>query len=359
MAHSRELKDALAQLELPEDREVRGRVELFMMKSGYGIRDLAASIGYSPTSLSLYLCANYNLHHDRDSNTRLIRARLTQYLDSVEFPHDELPQRPLYNTGAHAAIRKAFYRALNHRADNRGFSYCIDGGPGSGKSRIAEALVKEVGQTDERCAYYIYCGENNSPMELLKSICIEMGIPARGYIEQLVKKIQFALARKRGIIVFDEAQHLPRETVERIRQLLDRPPYIGIMFLGSHDIQRTFSDLKMEQWRRRLVATIVLPGLTEEEAEQIIVGEFGRASRKQVEYLIQASIVPDPRRPISQDNAAHTFPYERVYQGRTYEAYLSAGALFAAIDEVKLELAEAEHPQPAAAPVERLKEARA
>ena len=343
MALKQELKDALAQLELPEDRAVRARVELFLMESGYTIRDLADKIGYSPVSTSLYLNANYNLHHERDSNTRLIRARLISYLDEAELPKDNTPQKPLYNTTAHAAIRKAFYRALNHRADNRGYGYCFDGGPGTGKSRIAEALVREVGASESHSAYYIYCGDHNSPMELLKTICIEMRIPARGYLEQLIRKIQFALAKKRGIIVFDEAQHLPRQTVERIRQLLDRPPYIGIMFLGSHDIQQSFRDLKMEQWRRRLVATIVLPGLTEEEAEQIIVGEFGRASLKQIDYLIQASIVPDPRYPIQKGNAERTFAYERVYHGRTYEAYLSAGALFAAIDQAKIEIAEAAH----------------
>lgn len=345
MALNAQLKQALATLELPEDREVRSRAELFMMRTGYCSLDLAAKIGYSRVSLNLFLNGRYNQHHARESNTRLMRAKLVEFLDSVEFAEDTRLRGRLYRTKTFEAVRKAFYRALDH-----GWAYCIDGAPGTQKSFIAEHLVRELAETDAgknghaRRAYYIYCGDHNSPQELLKKIAIEMAIPARGYIDQLIKKIQFELARRRGVILFDEAQHLPKETIERIRELLDRPPYIGIVFMGSHDLQRTFSDLRMEQWRRRLTQILFLPGLSNEEAEQIIQGEFGKASRKQIDYLIEASIVPDFRRPLgSTSDGQRRYAHERTYQGRKYEAYLSAGALFAAIQQAQVELQEAAH----------------
>lgn len=346
MALNHKLREALAQLDLPEDREVRSRAEMFMMRSGYATGDLAGKIGYSRVSLNLFMSGHYNLHHEREANTRLIRAKLTEFLDSCEFAEDTRPRGTLYRTSTFAAIRKAFYRALDH-----GWAYCIDGAPGTQKSYIAEHLVRELAETDAnlnghaRRAYYIYCGENNSPQELLKMIAIEMAIPARGYIEQLIKKIQFELARRRAVIIFDEAQHLPRVTLERIRQLLDRPPYIGLIVMGSHDLQRTFADLRMEQWRRRLTETLFLPGLSNEEAERIIQGEYGKASRKQIDYLIEASIVPDFRRPLgSTSDGQRRYTHERTYQGRKYEAYLSAGALFAAIQQAKVEVEEAHAP---------------
>ena len=343
MALARELKAVLTKLDLPGDQEMRGRAELFMMRSGYTIGDLAAKIGYSRVSLALFLQGRYNAHWQREANTRLLRARLLEYLDSVTFPEDQRPRGTLYPTQSFAAIRKAFYRALDH-----GWAYCIDGAPGTQKSYIAEHLVRELAETDAslnghaRRAYYIYCGDHNSPQELLKKIAIEMAVPARGYIDQLIKKIQYELARRRAVLIFDEAQHLPKETVERIRELLDRPPYIGIVFMGSHDLQRTFSDLRMEQWRRRLTEILFLDGLTTAEAEQIILGEYGAASRKQIDYLIEASIVPDFRRPLgTTSDGQRRYPHERTYQGRRYEAYLSAGALFAAIQQAQVEREEA------------------
>jgi hypothetical protein len=277
----------------------------------------------------------------------MMRARMMEYLDSAEFPEENMQRGTIYRTATYERIRNAFYRALNSRAGNHGLAYCVDGAPGTQKSFIAETLVRELAEVEAgkngnaRRAYYIYCGEHNSPQELLKKLAIEMGIPARGYIEQLIKKIQFELARRRAILLFDEAQHLPQATVERIRELLDRPPYIGILFLGSHDVQNTFANLKMEQWRRRVVEFIVLPGLSEAEAEQIIASELGPAPRKQIEGLIADCIVPDSRRPVSPADATRVYPYERKHQGRTYEAYLSAGALFAAIQQIKLAKEEA------------------
>ena len=351
MALSAKVKAALAAIDLPEDNAVRQRAELFMMRSGYTMSELSQKIGYSRVSLALFLQGRYNAHFVRECNTRMMRARLTEFLDTTTFAEDLRPRGTLYKTASYEAIRKAFYRAIDH-----GWAYCIDGAPGTQKSYIAETLVQELATADAsknghgRRAYYIYCGDRNSPLELLKKIAIEMGIGARGYIDQLIKKIQFELARRRAVLLFDEAQHLPKETIERVRELLDRPPYIGVIFMGSHDLQRTFSDLRMEQWRRRLTEILFLPGLSNEEAEQIIAGEYGKASRKQIDYLVEASIVPDFRRPLgTTSDGQRRYAHERTWQGRRYEAYLSAGALFAAIQQAKVEVAESSSPATEAA----------
>ena len=196
MAHSIELKKQLAEMALPEDQDVRGRAELFMIRSGYTHKDLAARIGYSCVSLSLFLSGRYNQHHKAESNTRSIRARLIEYLDSVELPENAGPRGTLYPTESYARIRRAFYRALNHRAANHGWAYCVDGAPGTQKSYIVETLVRELVETnDERRAYYVYCGEKMPPIEMLKMLAVAMDLPATGYIEQLIKKIQFELVR--------------------------------------------------------------------------------------------------------------------------------------------------------------------
>ncbi len=348
MAHSRQLKEALALLDLPGEREMCARVEIFMLRSGFTITDLANEIGYSPVSLSLLLNGRYNLHWERDANTRLLRAKLLDFLNSAKFPEAN-PKGKLYLTNAHKLIEKAFHRALNYRADNHAWAFCFDGPPGTLKSTTAELLVRKHMEAEASKnghgsrAYYIYCGDHNSPQELLKNIAVEVGVSARGYIDQLIKKIQFKLADRHAVFIFDEAQHLPKDTIERIRQLLDRPPYIGMLFLGSHDLQKTFSSLHMEQWRRRLVETVFLPGLTRAEAEEIILSEFGfTPKRKQIDGLIEDSIVPDDRRPVgAASDGQRRYEYERVYCGRRYEAYLSAGALFAAIEQAKIELKEA------------------
>lgn len=331
MALSRAVKQQLLEMEIPDDSAIRARVEIFMMKSGYTQFEIAGKIGYSHAALSHFLRGKYDEHWQREGNTLMIRSRLQEFLDRSSFELKPRDFGKAYPTRSSKQIRNAFFKALEN-----GWAYCIDGAPGTQKSYAAEYLVRELARSEAdkngsgRRAYYIYCYPNTSPENLLKMIAIEAGISARGHLDQLIRKVQYEMACHRTLLILDEAQRLPKVTIETVRALLDRPPYIGMLFMGSHELQRIFADLRMEQWKRRLNKIVVLDGLTQEEAENIITSELRTVSQKQINLLIESSTVKDYRKPLPRDGRK---PQE-------FETYISAGELFKSIELLQQKRAE-------------------
>jgi hypothetical protein len=72
-------------------------------------------------------------------------------------------------------------------------------------------------------------------------------------------------------------------------------------------------SIELEQWNRRLRHAVALPGMTEEDARAIVAGELGDVKEEQVANLVKDAQVSDPRRNVT---------------------YISAGRLFAGIQEV-------------------------
>ena len=77
-----------------------------------------------------------------------------------------------------------------------------------------------------------------------------------------------------------------------IRELLDQPPHCGLLFAGTHELETIFTRqaLELEQWRSRFHAGQALPGISEEEASDIVHSELGSGlSRQKIQKLISKS----------------------------------------------------------------------
>ena len=325
MALSIEQKSQLAELDLPSDAAVRAELERFFAYSGYTVMDLASAIGYSRVAIMHFRSGKYC------DNSLALRAAIRSYIHSFERPEREQSQTQLYRTANFERIREAFYRALDN-----GWAYCIDGAPGTQKTYALDYLVNELATSEKspegrrRCAFYIYCRQGIRPLDLLKRIAMSAGIPHRGQIDQLIEKIHFHFGARRALLVLDEAQHLDLACVETLRELLDQPPHFGLLFCGSHELQKTFNHLEMEQWRSRLNRVVVLPGISHEEAEKIITTELGGGAANKFAKLIAAATVPDYR-----SRALHG-------HGRNCACneccYVSARELFKTIELLKREI---------------------
>jgi hypothetical protein len=77
----------------------------------------------------------------------------------------------------------------------------------------------------------------------------------------------------------------------------------------------------MEQLHSRLHEGVVLPGLSEEEARMIVIGELGQQPQRKVDALIKQALTADPR------------------QGKDF-TYIHARKLFWAVRDIKVALAE-------------------
>ena len=112
-------------------------------------------------------------------------------------------------------------------------------------------------------------------------------------------------------------------TLEVLRQLLDTPPYFGVVLGGSHDLSMRLRAWQMEQWRSRLRRAHILKGLSEDEAATILRGEFGSVPGEFIAQSIRDATVEAVRNKV---------PFK----------YISARNLFFAIEDTRNALAEAE-----------------
>jgi len=115
-------------------------------------------------------------------------------------------------------------------------------------------------------------------------------------VGRIIRNLRFDLANRRVLFIFDESQHLSIDCLETIRELLDQPPHAGLLFLGSHESEKTFDRLDMEQWGDRVRQAIELPGIQESEAAHIIESELGQHPQNKVNALIKQCYGTDLRK---------------------------------------------------------------
>jgi DNA transposition AAA+ family ATPase len=216
-------KPHLLSLGLPSDTEMIRRTRHFVLRSGLTLAELADMADLNPSSLCVYLSGRYDAHQGAASNTLAVRAALKQVKDHHELDHPEPAQGKHYETAEFKAIRDFMWTALRE-----GTAALVDGPPGSKKSVSFEYVIKEINASGAGRAIYLYCDIDQSPQSFLIEACTEAGIPNRGSIAQLIRKLRFFLGGQRALLVVDEAQHLPPNTLETLRKC-----WIGRLTLAS------------------------------------------------------------------------------------------------------------------------------
>jgi type II secretory pathway predicted ATPase ExeA len=328
MALSSARKQELAVMSLPSDKETIRRAIAFQQRAGLTGHEFSQAIGYSINSLHVYLGGHYgealSEDHDGSRNTLNIRAALKEYMDLWEGAQPLTEHRAPHRTREFLAVQDCCQSALE-----TGAAYVIDGPPGTQKTfslRHAEQEINARG--DGSRAIYIYARVNHTPLSFLREICNTTGVSGRGNIDQVLRKLRFFLGQGRILLAIDEAQHLGHDALEVLRQLLDLPPYFGVVMGGSFDLTQRLSHWQMEQWRSRLRDTLKLSGPTAEEARNILRSEIeplcGTLSKEQVEETIGQCRVTGKRLQKSGDKLV-----TREF------AYISARDLFFGIEDFR------------------------
>jgi Cdc6-like AAA superfamily ATPase len=323
MTLSARLKETLAAMNLPGDPAVRQRLTRWMAQTGWNDQDVADKIAridgraYARSTVNHFRNGRYSELNADGSNRALIHA-LVSLMDANPTVNERILDGKTYPTESYKKLRRAFRNALD-----RGWSYCIDGAPGTQKTRLLLALAAEIEAQDAgkngdgRRVLYVRCRPKMSRMDLLVEILVAGGMPPRrSYIGQSMRRLRHGFATRRVLLVLDEAQDLDDYALNTIRELLDEPPYFGLIFAGTHDLKARFHMLENERLRSRQRNFIELQGLTRDEVKEIWESEVGRLSAEQFEKLVEYCTVLDHRR-----------------KGATY---LSARQLFFAIENTKV-----------------------
>ncbi len=181
-----------------------------------------------------------------------------------------------------------FFFATNHHQRalsylqyglDQGEGFIVITGPiGTGKTTIARNLLVNIG--DENIVAAQLVTTKLSPEELLELVAAEFSIKVTGNskadILQSIEQFLVNLHKqgKRALLLVDEAQNLPAETVEELRMLsnfqLDNKPLIQSFLLGQEELKAIISAPDMEQFRQRIIASAHLKPLTKEEVKDYI-----------------------------------------------------------------------------------------
>lgn len=169
---------------------------------------------------------------------------------------------------------------------DQGEGFIVITGPiGTGKTTIARNLLANI--ADENIIAAQLVTTKLSPEELLELVAAEFNIPVEGNnkadILQSIEKflVQLHNQGKRALLLVDEAQNLPSETVEELRMLsnfqLDNKPLIQSFLLGQEELKDIISAPDMEQFRQRIIASAHLKPLNLDEVKDYINHRLSQA----------------------------------------------------------------------------------
>jgi general secretion pathway protein A len=163
----------------------------------------------------------------------------------------------------------------------------ITGEVGTGKSTLCRAFFQEL-DASVACAYIF--NPKLDALQLLESINTEFGIPADDHPpHELVEILNAFLidqraSGKKAIIIIDEAQNLPAESLEQLRLLSNlettREKLLQIVLVGQPELAETIESFELRQLGQRITLACHLRPLSYDETIQYIQHRVGVVSRK-------------------------------------------------------------------------------
>jgi general secretion pathway protein A len=162
----------------------------------------------------------------------------------------------------------------------------ITGEVGVGKTTIVRSYLEDVDRSKLKIIYIF--NSNVSFQGLLKTIYRELGITALADdVFELVNQLHYVLIEeyKKGItvvLIIDEAQNMPIETLENIRMLSNletsTDKLIQIVFSGQPEFEQKLERKELRQLKQRIAVKATIRPLTAEESRAYILHRLQKAS---------------------------------------------------------------------------------
>ncbi len=158
----------------------------------------------------------------------------------------------------------------------------ITGDPGTGKTLLLRTLLKELGD-DVKTALIL--NPNLSPQDLLRVILDDFAITNNDQDifnrpkDQLIRLFRDFLLLKaeegcKAVIIIDEAQNLPLETIEELRLLsnleTDKQKLLQIFLVGQRELEKKIEDASLRQLSQRITIRYCLMPFNRQESATYI-----------------------------------------------------------------------------------------
>lgn len=155
----------------------------------------------------------------------------------------------------------------------------ITGDPGSGKTTLMGHLLEQIDR--ERMNVIKIVSTQLKPEDLLRLVANGLDVDgatlSKAALLSAIEKGLHAVARagKRTLLVVDEAQALPLESLEELRMLSNFQaggyPLLQIFLLGQPEFRLRLQDPRLEQLRQRVIAMHHLDSMDADEVEPYLI----------------------------------------------------------------------------------------
>ena len=187
-----------------------------------------------------------------------------------------------------------FYSSPSHREalasiiygiqERKGFLALI-GEVGVGKTTVLRTFTEKADKEKLKIIYLF--NANMTFKSLVRMLCTELDVPTESedYFE-LVPKLHEALIEqyrldRNVVLIIDEAQNMPIETLENIRMLSNlettKDKLIQIVLCGQIELDYMLNLQQLRQLKQRIVLRVVISPLTPVESEEYIRHRLARA----------------------------------------------------------------------------------
>ncbi|MDX1678931.1 XrtA/PEP-CTERM system-associated ATPase [Arsukibacterium sp.] len=175
----------------------------------------------------------------------------------------------------------------------------ITGDVGTGKTTIANQLLNQLNQ-DEIVAKQIVTSKL-APDDLIRMIASSFNLVVNehnkaSYLDAIYNYLKRLHAQhRRALLLVDEAQNLPLESIEELRMLsnfqVNGKPLLQSFLLGQNELNPIIQAPNMEQFRQRIIASSNLTALQTDETQAYIEFRLNQAGAR--DGLIAEACYPD------------------------------------------------------------------
>lgn len=168
--------------------------------------------------------------------------------------------------------------------EKKGF-IAVTGQVGLGKTTILRSFLNQNRQANQETVYLL--NPNLSFTSLLKTLLRELGhTPIEGDDAEMLEQLHFVLIDKYRegrtvVLLIDEAQNMPVETLEHLRMLsnLETPKdkLIQIVLLGQPELDGLLDRYELRQLRQRIAVRAIIQPLSKPESFEYIRHRLDKA----------------------------------------------------------------------------------
>ena len=155
----------------------------------------------------------------------------------------------------------------------------VTGSPGTGKTMLVKSLVQNLNK--EKLLIGVMMTSQVGPEDTLRLIastfCFQNTHNDKASLLTSFENFIVEKSRegRRLLLIVDEAQNLPKQSLEELRMLtnldVNGAPVFQVFLLGQPELKRTIYAADMEQLKQRIVSTYHLEPLDEEETREYIL----------------------------------------------------------------------------------------